>query len=135
LWYTADWDLYLKLLDAGPVCYHPDPLAGFRIHGSSLTVAGSRDAEDFRRQMEIVLNRHLGKLPESLRKPVGRLGRTSIAINLALASLGNGRPLPMVGALATLTCLGPRGIMRYLRDSRLVERALPRLRARLTGRL
>src|SRR5207244_2105039 len=32
LWYTADWDLYLKLSSAGAVYYHPDLLASFRIH-------------------------------------------------------------------------------------------------------
>ena len=31
LWYTADWDLWLKLSAAGTVQYHPDVTSGFRI--------------------------------------------------------------------------------------------------------
>jgi len=135
LWYTADWDLYLKLLSVGDVYYHPEPLACFRIHGSSLTMSGSRRAEDFHRQMEIVLDRHIGKLESSSRESVRRLGRASIAMNIALAALNNGQPGQIVTALAQLLSLGPRGLLRYFRDSRIVERAYPRLRARLTGGL
>ena len=135
LWYTADWDLYLKLLSVGDVYYHPEPLAGFRIHGSSLTMSGSRSVEDFRRQMEIVLDRHIGKLARSEQKTARRLGHASIAMNVALAALSSGRPGPVIAAVAKLLSLGPRGLLRYFRDSRIVERAYPRLRARLAGRL
>jgi len=41
LWYTEDWDLYLKIANAGNVYYHSMPLACFRIHKNSLTVSGS----------------------------------------------------------------------------------------------
>jgi len=135
LWYTADWDLYLKLLSVGGVHYHPEPLACFRVHGSSLTMSGSRGGDDFRRQMEIVLDRHIGKLESSTREAVRRLGRASISINVSLAAFNNGQPGQILAALATLLSLGPRGLLRYFRYSRIIERAYPRLRARLTGGL
>src|SRR6266478_5693473 len=61
LWYTQDWDLYLKIAAIGNVYYHSIPLACYRIHKNSLTVSGSRNKSDFRQQHEIVVNRHLGK--------------------------------------------------------------------------
>ena len=35
LWYTADWDLYLKLSAIGGVYYHSSPLVCFRVHKES----------------------------------------------------------------------------------------------------
>ena len=40
LWYTPDWDLWLKLAAAGPARYDPYPRTAFRIHGHSLTMTG-----------------------------------------------------------------------------------------------
>ncbi|HEV3260038.1 MAG TPA: glycosyltransferase, partial [Gemmataceae bacterium] len=37
LWFTADWDLWLKLAATGPALYHPEPLSAFRIHPQSQT--------------------------------------------------------------------------------------------------
>jgi glycosyltransferase involved in cell wall biosynthesis len=135
LWYTADWDLYLKLLSVGDVYYHTEPLVGFRIHGGSLTMSGSQGIENFGRQMEIVLDRHIGRLVSSSRRQTWRVARVSIAMNIALAALNNGHPGLLAGALVKLLATGPRGILRYVRDSRIVERTLPRLRARIAGRL
>ena len=132
LWYTADWDLYLKLVLAGGVHYHPEPLACFRIHGDSLTVTGSDTIEDFRNQMEIVRDRYIGRLSAG-REETLRIATVSIDLNVALAAAGNGRPGRLIRALARLLALGPRKISRYFRDSRIIERVVPRLRARLAG--
>lgn len=134
LWYTADWDLYLKLLDAGEVHYHDDALVSYRIHGSSLTSSGSRGLEDFRRQMQTVLDRHIGKLCTRQRQ-TRRLAQASIDINVALAAASRGSLIPLLRALATLLALGPLQVRRYLHYSRIIERAYPRLRARLAGGL
>ena len=134
LWYTADWDLYLKLLFAGDIYYHPEPLACFRIHGNSLTMSGGRGLEDFRRQMEIVRDRHIGKLTAGHGETL-RIASASIEVNVALAAAGNGKPAQLITALARLAALGPRNLVRYVHHSRIVERAYPRLRARLAGRL
>jgi glycosyltransferase involved in cell wall biosynthesis len=133
LWQTADWDLYLKLLFAGEIYYHPQPLACFRIHENSLTMAMSR-SEGYRDQLESVLYRHIGKLRGGGGETL-RLAKASIDMNVALAAASNGRPGQMVKALMALLALGPTGMLRYIYYSRIFDRALPRLRARLAGAL
>jgi glycosyltransferase involved in cell wall biosynthesis len=132
LWYTADWDIWLKLSALGPVYYHDIVTVGFRIHGASLTVTGSRDAGDFTQQMRIVLDRHLAKLGGGS-KGLERAARASIAVNAALAAASTGAVGSLLRAAGQVLGLGPRGIRRYLRDSRIVERMAPRIRAKLTG--
>jgi glycosyltransferase involved in cell wall biosynthesis len=41
LWYTADWDLYLKIAAMGKVYYNANLLTCFPIHKNSLTVSGA----------------------------------------------------------------------------------------------
>ena len=135
LWYTGDWDLYFKLADLGAVHYHPEVTTAFRIHGGSLTITGSRDLADFEAQMRVVLDRHLARLAPELSERVTRAANASIKINVALAAASDGSLAALGRAVAHLAFLGPRGLHRYLRDSRLFERAFPRLRARLTGAL
>ena len=133
LWYTPDWDIWLKLAGQGPVVYHREVTTDFRVHGSSLTVTGSRNADEFRRQMEIVLERHLGKVPAGRRAATERAARSSININVALAAASGGSVTGLASALKDIIALGPAGMARYLRDSRLWERVTCRLRAKLAG--
>jgi hypothetical protein len=132
LWYTADWDLWLKLASMGPVIYHNEITTGFRVHGDSLTVKGSRDIDDFTWQMETVLNRHLSSF-DGCSRAVERAARASIKVNAALAAAAAGHSRHMIGAGAAVLALGPCGVAAYLRDSRLVERITPRLKAQLRG--
>jgi glycosyltransferase involved in cell wall biosynthesis len=132
LWYTADWDIWLKLAACGPVLYHDNVTTTFRVHRGSLTVTGSRDVSDFTRQMEIVLDRHLPRLAAGS-EPIVRRARASIAVNSALALASAGNPSLLPRAAAEVLRLGPSGIYRYLRDSRIVERVAPRMRAKLSG--
>lgn len=129
LWYTADWDLYLKLAGAGPVHYHADVVTAFRVHGGSLTVTGSRDAADFERQMQIVLERHAGRAS----RPALRLARASIAVNTHLASAAAGKPSALFKALGRILLLGPQQLFRFLSWSRFGDRVVPRIRLRLAG--
>lgn len=133
LWYTADWDIWMKLASIGPVVYHNDITTGFRIHGNSLTVTGSRDAGEFRLQMETVLERHLHRLTERNRRGVESAARASIDINVSLAAASGGNLKSLFSAAWNLLFLGPAGLARYLRNARLSERVLPRLRAKLSG--
>ena len=133
LWYTADWDIWLKLANLGAVHYHDTVTAGFRVHGRSLTMTGSRDPGDFEAQMRIVLDRHAGRLAPARSAPVGRAARASIKVNVALAAASAGGLRRLAGAAGHVVSLGPRGLCRYLRDSRLVERVMPRVRAKLSG--
>jgi glycosyltransferase involved in cell wall biosynthesis len=133
LWYTPDWDIWMKLAITGPVIYHDEMTTAFRVHGSSQTVTGSRDVRDFRAQMETVLDRHLERIPAASRPRIERLGRASIEVNVSLAAASGGSAIALATAAANLLSLGPVGMGRYLRDSRLRERLMPRVRARMTG--
>jgi hypothetical protein len=135
LWYTADWDIWLKLASHGPVHYHDRVTAAFRIHGDSLTMTGSRAPADFENQMRIVLDRHVGRLAPARSAPVGRAAQASIKVNVALATASGGSLVALAKAVGQLFLLGPRGLHRYLRDSRLFERVVPRLRAKFSGAL
>jgi hypothetical protein len=132
LWYTADWDIWLKLAAMGAVYYHAEVTCGFRIHAGSLTAAGSRDIAGFGQQMSQVLDRHLHRLGP-LPAAVERAARASIAVNTALASAAAGNLRGLAGAAGTVLRLGPSGVRRFLRDSRIFERVAPRVRARFRG--
>ena len=136
LWYTADWDLYLKLAAVGDVYYRRETLACFRVHRESLTVSGSKSIDAFQRQMETVLDRHsvrLGAVSQKGTEAALRAARLSVAVNAALAAANRGKLAGLIKAVIALFGLGPAGIRRYFRDSRIVERVYPRLRARLAG--
>ncbi len=131
LWYSADWDMWLKLASLGPVYYRDDVSVGFRIHSGSLTTSGSRNADDFAEQMLTVLNRHLPSLGDS--RQIERAARASISVNSALAAASTGDYRALMPAALQILRLGPSGVNRYLRDSRILDRALPRVRAKLYG--
>ena len=132
LWYTADWDVWLKLAAFGPVYYHDVLSTAFRIHGDSLTATGSRDLADFEKQMRIVLDRHLERFPSSA-AAFERTARASISVNTLLAAAAGGDLRSLGRAAITILKLGPADTARYFRDSRIVERMGPRLKAKLAG--
>jgi GT2 family glycosyltransferase len=132
LWYTADWDVWLKLAAQGSVCHHTAVTTGFRVHNKSLTVTGSRDGHKFAAQMQIVLDRHLPRLRRRPRM-IRRTSQASIAMNTALAAAAIGNWASLLPALGKIVALGPVGMHRYLRDSRILERVLPRVRTKLAG--
>lgn len=135
LWYTADWDLWLRLVRRGAVAWSPGSHAGFRLHRGSLTVTGSQDLEDFRRQMDVPPTRHLDALSPRSTEALRPLIAASNALNLALARRfhGSGTATGREELLLMLLRLGPGGMWRLLRDTRIVARALPRLRLMWQG--
>jgi hypothetical protein len=136
LWYTPDWDLYLKLACQGAAVYRGEVVTGFRIHSTSLTVTGSRNRADFAEQMLRVVHRHIEAIRPERRASTLKAALTSCAINESLAAAaGSGAWSELLKALAALLRLPPPQALRYLRDSRLLERAWPRLRAGLVGSL
>jgi glycosyltransferase involved in cell wall biosynthesis len=135
LWYSGDWDLWLKLAAYGDVVYHDAVTAAFRIHGASATSIGSRDTDDFSAQLRTVVDRHIGAVPRERRAAVRRLAEVSIAVNTALAAAASGEPRKLMSAIGSVVALGPVGAARYLHCSRIIERVLPRVRARLAGAL
>lgn len=135
LWYTADWDLYLKLAREGATVYRDSVTTAFRIHGSSLTMTGSADRASFAAQLKTVIDRHVDILPFPERVRVHRLALASARINCALAGAASGKAGDLAGALKALLALGPLNAVQYWRDSRIAERVLSRVRARLAGAL
>lgn len=131
LWYTADWDLYLKLTRTGRIVVRPEATTAFRLHGGSLTMAGRSDLDEFRLQLESVLTRHLEDFPDTSDTQVLQ-ARASIDINCALAATSAGKPGTLPGALLALARLGPRGLSRYFAQSRIIDRVYPRLKLKLT---
>jgi hypothetical protein len=132
LWYTADWDLWLKLAARGTSLYHMQPRTAYRVHAQSQTMQrGAARAAEMRRQLEVVLNRHLPLLQDRRRaREIGAAARLSVDLNHALAEAASGGTPPWWRFAWRFLTLGPSGRRRFLRDSRIVERVLSRIRAR-----
>jgi len=129
LWYTADWDVYLKLSAQGDFVYEAQPTTAFRIHASSLTIIGSRDTNNFGSQMMKVLDRHGGRLQSRQAPLTLKLARASIAINTALAAGINGKAGYFLHAIGHVSKMWPHQFLKYMAYSRLADRVVPRLRA------
>lgn len=134
LWYSADWDLYLKLMASGPTHFLPRALSFYRLHSQSISSLRSGESREIKEQHDFVLDRHV----EAWKKahgggacPAEPLARFSVAMNTTLASLANRQPVRLGRLLVQGARLGPQGGLQYLKRSRLAER----LRARLRGRL
>jgi hypothetical protein len=136
LWYAADWDFWLKLAAAAPTAYLPRPLAGFRLHRRSQTIQRSHRAEDLRRQLETVLERHLEACQPPAEDAAGLQGvaRFSAAMNVFLAASVHGNRRQSWRLALAFLSLGPAGWHRFLRDSRIAERVSARLRAGMRNR-
>lgn len=83
----------------------------------------------------MVIQRHAANLASPHRERLLKTARVSATVNASLAALSHGKPLVLVSAAWALLTLRPTEIARYLRDSRLHERLLPRVRAKLAGAL
>lgn len=128
LWYSADWDFWLKIAARGETLYSPLLLACFRVHGRSQTVAAAARPAEMRRQLEEVLHRHSGAAEGATVAPSAlRAANLSIDLNCVLG--GRGRGWPRV--LRRASALSRSEWHRFLRDSRLGER----LGARIVGLL
>lgn len=130
LWFSADWDLWLRLGAKGPVRYLAERLSAFRVHPASQTAARRVAPNEWEQQLTTVLVRHLrswareGKSVAS----VERAAKTSITVNSALAAASRGEPFKAWPVFFALLALGPAGWHRYLRDSRIVQRVNSRLK-------
>jgi GT2 family glycosyltransferase len=133
LWFSADWDLWLRLGTLGPVRFIAETLSAFRVHQASQTAARKLLPNEWEQQLTIVLFRHLQNWPGSgtLRSSVERAAMTSIAVNSALSAASRGEHVQAWAVVRQLLALGPSGWRRYLRDSRIVQRVRPRLKLRI----
>ena len=135
LWYTADWDFWLKLAGHKTI-YSPHPMAAFRIHSHSQTVQRSFDTAGFQKQMESVLSKHFTypATGGTSQERIKRVALFSIQINAALAARIHGAKIALPGLLASFIKLGPVGWRIFLRDSRILERISARLRASISSK-
>ncbi len=134
LWYTADWDFWLKLAAAGTVIYCGEALAEFRLHPQSQTSRRHVDAAELLRQMKTAVERHLPAIADPAeRARVSRLAHFSIHMNTALASAAAGQWANSRRYLGQGGWLSPAAWGAYLHDSRLIERIMARCRARLSS--
>jgi len=134
LWFTADWDLWLRLGATGPVRFISEMLSAFRVHSTSQTSARIVGPGEWKEQSATVLERHLPKWASGGNRNglVERVARASIAVNSILSAASRGEPVEPSRVLLQLLALGPRGWHRYLRDSRIVQRVGSRLKVQRT---
>jgi glycosyltransferase involved in cell wall biosynthesis len=130
LWFTADWDLWLRLAQAVQWYYVPQALAAFRVHWESQTVAARRSIEDYRSQYRIVQERFLSCYTGEPAEVdlLGRVSEASTAINIALMSMLRARKVPSLKEIRQVVTLGPRGWAQLVKNSRIHERLGARLR-------
>lgn len=136
LWYTADWDLWLKISTCSKTLYYPEPLSSFRVHLTSQTIARSSYLKDFRKQMKWVIKKHftLWEAPDSLKKKIFKIAIFSFNLNALLAGTIHQKKTGLSRVLILFLRLGPAGWFLYLRNSRIFERVLARLRAQINIR-
>jgi hypothetical protein len=130
LWYSADWDFWLRLGSLGPVRFIAETLSAFRVHPASQTAARQVLPNEWEQQLTTVLSRHLGTWPVTgrLNESVKRVAMASVAVNSFLSAASRGGQVRPSALLRELLPLGPSGWHRYLRDSRIVERVGSRLK-------
>ena len=98
-------------------------------------MTGSRRPGSLRPQLAQVLERHLCHLPAHSRQRIERRARASIEVNCALADASCGDKSALASAAMRLLRLGPIEAIRYVRQSRIIDRVLPRLRLAFSGDL
>jgi glycosyltransferase involved in cell wall biosynthesis len=134
LWFSADWDLWLRLGALGPVRFLAEALCAFRVHSASQTSRRKLQPNEWEQQLTVVLDRHLEiwSCTGRRRKAVERVARLSIAVNSTLAAASRGESFRISEVLLEMLALGPAGWVRYFRDSRIVQRLGSRVK--LQGR-
>ncbi len=131
LWYSADWDYWLRLACMGSTVYHPTPMGAFRIHSLSQTLTRPDLPSEMERQQRIVLARHLWRWetadPEG--QCIRRVATFSADVNVQLARFTRGERADWGRLVRALISLGPAGWSRYFRASGIVERGGSRWQA------
>jgi hypothetical protein len=128
--YHADWDYWLRLARLGRTLYHPTPLASFRIHAASQTVARAGEADARLDEARTVLRRHLPYVAaRDERDQVAAVAALSAELNHALNALLAGGHVDIRRLVSLAMTIGPVGCPRLLADSRILERCFSRLRA------
>jgi len=137
LWYTADWDFWLKISSCSKTVYYPSSLSAYRVQTDSQTFVRSSYVEDFRDQLERAVHNNLNRwnVPNSTKKRITKIADFSIQMNTALAGIFHGKKTNVINLFFSFLSLGPFGWLTYFRTSRIWERTAARLKARLIHRI
>ncbi|MEX2607350.1 MAG: glycosyltransferase [Kiritimatiellia bacterium] len=127
LWFLADWDLWLRLVAAAEhsLCL-PAPLARFRIHPDSQTATRSTHEADLRFQFA-----EIRKRVEELcggKHPRQKAALVNEDLTLTLANWSHRQKGVPWRTLWGFLTLGPLRGWTFLRDTRIFERIVPRLK-------
>jgi hypothetical protein len=79
LGYAEDWEMWVRIAARYPVCYEPEPLALYRVHGSSVTARGVRagtNSRDLRQAIALIQP----YLPPDQAPALARLARKHFAL-------------------------------------------------------
>ena len=130
LWFLADWDYWGRIAARTTTIHHPQPLAAFRVHPQSQTATRTDDPHDLRRQYQLVINNMLQYLDKDSHavKQALRSAYYNIDVSLALAAYSHGNRSLLRDTILKGLRMTPAAWHRFLRDSRIIERVLPRLR-------
>lgn len=128
LWYTADWDLWLRLASESGLVWTPEIFAGFRIHADSQTARNSRNLEDFETQMRQAVDPYLNMLAPEPAQRVRRLSSASTLLNVMLAGAYHRQRVAPWRFLSAFLVLGPLGWVRFFSQTQIIARLLPRMR-------
>lgn len=133
LWYTADWDLWLRLGSEAAIGVDWHVTTAFRLHSESQTMSGAGMAESMRLQMEQVRSRHLWRIADAReRDAIDRAGRFSSELNTSLACVLGKQPIRWRPLLTSIARLGFRGADLFARNARFGERLSARVRIAAT---
>lgn len=133
LWYTADWDFWLKIAGYGTTIYYPQPLSCFRVHPNSQTIKRSSNINDFRQQLEIVLEKHFKtwEANENKKKYLFKIANFSIDVNTTLAGIIHGKKMNLIKLIFSFIWLGFPACFQYLYNSRIIDRVYARIKTKL----
>ncbi len=132
-WFLADWEYWGRLVGRTQTIYHPRPLCAFRLHPQSQTTTRTSNDQDLRRQYYRVIAT-IGAMLDGESSEVRRASRAAhfnVDVSLALAAWSHGDRSGMWKALKKGGRLSWPCWRRFLRDSRIVQRVMPRLRINL----
>ncbi|MCL4814041.1 MAG: glycosyltransferase [Vicinamibacteraceae bacterium] len=129
--FTADWKLWLTVAARHDLLVDRRPLVQFRVHGTWPPRRGASARRLYREELERVVSAFVPLLDLEVGEDARwlRAARLSMEMNVALARLLQGR-WPVGPALArAILPAGPRTWARYIRYSRILDRARARLGA------
>lgn len=135
LWYTADWDLWIKLAHAGDVGISPNATTAFRLHALSQTMQGARREHAMKAQVDTVRKRHLPLVRDPRRRDeIRRAGEFSSELNAFASAVVAGQSWPWRTTTKSMLRAGFGGLRRFARDARFFERSWSRIRVGLLAR-